>query len=102
MSSQKGELMTSTPRLALAALATLLLPLLQTPYAAAAPHDLVADPASAVNPFIGTTNEADDFPGADAPFGMVQWSPDTPNRPAGGVYEYGDNQIIGFSLNVVF
>ena len=33
---------------------------------------LVGDPASVVNPFIGTSNSADDFPGADAPFGMVQ------------------------------
>ncbi len=67
-----------------------------TPAAAAA---LVTDPASLVNPFIGTTNSADDFPGADAPFGMVQWSPDTsPNRPSGGGYEYSDSAISGFSL----
>jgi predicted alpha-1,2-mannosidase len=91
--------MASTPRLALAALATLLIPLIQSPSAAAAPHDLVADPASVVNPFVGTSNEADDFPGADVPFGMVQWSPDTPNRPAGGGYEYNSSEIIGFSLN---
>jgi putative alpha-1,2-mannosidase len=44
----------------------------------------VTDPASLVNPFIGTTNSADDFPGADVPLGMVQWSPDTPSRPDGG------------------
>ena len=59
----------------------------------------VADPASLVNPFIGTTNSADDFPGADAPFGMVQWSPDTPSRPDGGGYEYDDSSITGFSLD---
>lgn len=59
---------------------------------------LVTDPASYVNPFIGTTNEADDFPGADVPFGMVQWSPDTPSRPDGGGYEYTDSSITGFSL----
>ena len=59
---------------------------------------LVADPASYVNPFIGTTNTADDFPGADVPFGMVQWSPDTPSRPDGGGYEYTDSSITGFSL----
>src|SRR5215467_10593077 len=58
----------------------------------------VADPASVVNPFIGTSNAADDFPGADAPFGMVQWSPDTPSRPDGGGYEYNDSSITGFSL----
>ncbi|SEO98874.1 lectin [Amycolatopsis saalfeldensis] len=59
---------------------------------------LVSDPASLVNPFIGTSNQADDFPGADVPFGMVQWSPDTPSRPSGGGYEYNDNSITGFSL----
>ncbi|MCW7942027.1 lipoprotein [Streptomyces hygroscopicus] len=59
---------------------------------------LVTDPASLVNPFIGTSKSADDFPGADAPFGMVQWSPDTPHRPYGGGYEYGDSSITGFSL----
>ncbi|HEV2635108.1 MAG TPA: lectin [Actinocrinis sp.] len=59
---------------------------------------LVTAPASLVNPFIGTTHAADDFPGADAPFGMVQWSPDTPSRPDGGGYEYNDSSITGFSL----
>jgi predicted alpha-1,2-mannosidase len=59
---------------------------------------LVSDPASVVNPFVGTSNAADDFPGADAPFGMVQWSPDTPHRPDGGGYEYNDSSITGFSL----
>ncbi|MFI2641823.1 lectin [Streptomyces sp. NPDC018610] len=58
----------------------------------------VTDPASLVNPFIGTSNAADDFPGADVPFGMVQWSPDTPSRPDGGGYEYKDSSITGFSL----
>jgi predicted alpha-1,2-mannosidase len=60
---------------------------------------LVANPAALVNPFIGTTNSADDFPGADVPFGMVQWSPDTPSRPEGGGYEYSDSSITGFSLD---
>ncbi|OXM61438.1 lectin [Amycolatopsis vastitatis] len=59
---------------------------------------LVTDPASLVNPFIGTSNAADDFPGADVPFGMLQWSPDTPSRPDGGGYEYKDSAITGFSL----
>jgi predicted alpha-1,2-mannosidase len=58
----------------------------------------VTNPASLVNPFIGTSNGADDFPGADAPFGMVQWSPDTTSRPDGGGYSYGDSAITGFSL----
>jgi predicted alpha-1,2-mannosidase len=38
------------------------------------------------------------FPGADTPFGMVQWSPDTPARPDGGGYYYGDHAVTGFSL----
>jgi predicted alpha-1,2-mannosidase len=59
---------------------------------------LVADPAAAVNPFIGTANDGNDFPGADTPFGMVQWSPDTLSRPDGGGYAYGDSAISGFSL----
>jgi len=58
----------------------------------------VANPAALVNPFIGTTNGGDTFPGADAPFGMVQWSPDTTSRPDGGGYSYGDSAITGFSL----
>ncbi|MGI5458531.1 lectin [Streptomyces sp. CA-249302] len=68
------------------------------PAQAAAPKALVSDPASLVNPFIGTTNDANDFPGADVPFGMVQWSPDTPSRPDGGGYQYNDTTISGFSL----
>jgi predicted alpha-1,2-mannosidase len=58
----------------------------------------VSNPASLVNPFIGTTNGGDTFPGADAPFGMVQWSPDTTSRPPGGGYQYNDSSITGFSL----
>ena len=44
----------------------------------------VADPASVVNTLLGTTNGGNTFPGADVPFGMVQWSPDTNCRPQGG------------------
>ena len=80
---------------AAAAIALVAAPAVPAHAAAAA---LVSDPASLVNPFIGTTNQADDFPGADAPFGMVQWSPDTPSRPDGGGYEYNDSSITGFSL----
>ena len=59
---------------------------------------LVSDPAALVNPFIGTLNGANDFPGADSPFGMIQWSPDTTSRPEGGGYSYNDTAITGFSL----
>jgi predicted alpha-1,2-mannosidase len=59
----------------------------------------VNDPASLVNTLIGTTAGGNMFPGADVPFGMVQWSPDTsPDRSPGGGYEYNDTQISGFSL----
>ena len=59
----------------------------------------VTDPAALVNPFIGTAAKGDTFPGPDAPFGMVQWSPDTtPTRPDGGGYDYADSKIQGFSL----
>jgi predicted alpha-1,2-mannosidase len=57
-----------------------------------------ADPAALVNPFIGTTNRADDFPGPDVPFGMIQWSPDTTSDPDGGGYNYSDRRITGFAL----
>ncbi len=59
----------------------------------------VADPASLVNPLLGTSNGGNTFPGADTPFGMVSWSPDTPSRPQGGDYSYPDNVVTGFSLN---
>ncbi|MGI8737905.1 MAG: alpha-1,2-mannosidase [Candidatus Eremiobacter antarcticus] len=67
--------------------------------AAAGPEDL----NGFVNPLVGTSGNGydgaiDTFPGADAPFGMVQWSPDTPSRPAGGGYNYNDSSITGFSL----
>jgi predicted alpha-1,2-mannosidase len=58
----------------------------------------VADPASVVNPFLGTSNGGNTFPGADVPFGMVQWSPDTNSRPDGGGYAYADGTITSFPL----
>jgi predicted alpha-1,2-mannosidase len=63
-----------------------------------------------VNLFTGTDADAPDFgtgggagntyPGVVAPFGMLQWSPDTtPGRiNAPGGYTYDDSQIRGFSL----
>jgi predicted alpha-1,2-mannosidase len=78
----------------------------------------VTDPASLVNPLIGTTNGGNDYPGATLPLGMLAWSPeeprnhprprvagipgsmrDDPGRPAApGGYEYSSNRISGFSL----
>jgi len=48
-----------------------------------------------VNPFIGTANEGNTYPGAAVPFGMVQFSPDTGHKTG---YDYSQNHIRGFSL----
>jgi predicted alpha-1,2-mannosidase len=64
----------------------------------------VTDPAALVDPFVGTgsggavVGQVDTFPGADMPFGMIQWSPDTTSRPDGGGYNFDDSSITGFSL----
>ena len=63
----------------------------------------VVAPTSLVNTFVGSSGTQqggpiDTFPGADVPFGMLQWSPDTPSQNAGGGYEYNDKEITGFSL----
>ena len=50
-----------------------------------------------VNPFLGTTDEGQSYPGATQPFGMVQWSPDTTNDIA-HLYDYRHTEIRGFSL----
>lgn len=53
-----------------------------------------------VNPLIGTFGEGNCYPGAVAPFGMIQISPDTEDNlweTASG-YDYGDSSIIAFSL----
>ncbi|WP_369188523.1 lectin [Streptomyces sp. R08] len=87
-----------TAAIGLLAAAALAMAGLCAPAWAAGKAALVASPATVVNPFIGTSNDANDFPGADVPFGMVQWSPDTTSRPSGGGYEYNDSSITGFSL----
>ncbi|MGH9017124.1 MAG: lectin, partial [Acidimicrobiales bacterium] len=58
----------------------------------------VSNPAALVNPFIGTTDGGNTFPGADTPFGMIHWSPDTVSRPDGGGYSAVDKDVIGYSL----
>ena len=61
------------------------------------------DPVAAVDPFIGTSGEGHTFPGAVAPFGMVQLSPDTHVGPARQTYNWAagyrheDPTILGFS-----
>jgi predicted alpha-1,2-mannosidase len=48
-----------------------------------------------VNPFIGTENDGNTYPGAAVPFGMVQFSPDTGHNTG---YDYSQDHIRGFSL----
>jgi predicted alpha-1,2-mannosidase len=100
------------PRLALlftTVLASAVLVPAQTAFAAPIRPD--AEPATDlsqyVNTFSGTQPGGPDFgtgggaentfPGADVPFGMVQWSPDTVKMQPGGYY-YPDNRVKGFSL----
>ncbi|MFB7778163.1 GH92 family glycosyl hydrolase [Streptomyces bauhiniae] len=64
-----------------------------TPARAAAPSD--GHLTDLVNPFIGTQNEGNTFPGAAVPFGMVQLSPDTGHRTG---YDHTQDHIRGFSL----
>ncbi len=54
---------------------------------------------SYVDPFIGTDAHGHVFPGATAPFGMVQLSPDTRKDSWDGCsgYHYSDSTIMGFS-----
>lgn len=61
------------------------------------------DPAAYVDPLNGTgkggetVGEINNFPGPAAPFGMMQFSPDTKDSYAG--YQYHSDRIRGFSLN---
>ncbi|MEN5074129.1 GH92 family glycosyl hydrolase [Isoptericola cucumis] len=48
-----------------------------------------------VNPFIGTKDDGNTYPGAAAPFGMVQLSPDNGHNVG---YDYGRDHVRGFSL----
>ncbi|WP_404338093.1 GH92 family glycosyl hydrolase [Sphingomonas sp. MMS12-HWE2-04] len=67
-----------------------------------------AGPAAEVNPFIGTTNGGNVFPGATRPFGMAAFSPELSPLPgrrfpiaAPGGYEWRSNGVRGFSLTHV-
>ncbi len=64
---------------------------------------VVPDPAAHVNPFIGTTNLGNTFPGAVVPFGMFSFSPEasrgnTLRAAAPGGYRYDATKIRGISL----
>ncbi len=64
------------------------------------------NPNQYVDPFIGTLesttatvkpDSGNGFPGATAPFGRVQWSPDN-TTSQGQSYNYNSNKITGFSI----
>lgn len=55
-------------------------------------------PVQWVDPFIGTAGGGLCYPGAQAPFGMIQWSPDTKAGSGGANYSKGNAAINSFSL----
>jgi predicted alpha-1,2-mannosidase len=61
--------------------------------------DWVESPVNLVNTFVGTGGHGHTFPGATAPFGMIQLSPDTRHEGWDGCsgYHYADSVIYGFS-----
>ena len=61
--------------------------------------DTANDYTQEVNPFIGTDFTGNTYPGAQAPFGMVQLSPDNglPGWDRISGYFYPDSTIAGFS-----
>ena len=97
--------MLASLRTGLAALAALSLAITPIAGAQEASPNPVSDSWSQVDPFIGTGGEGHTFPGAVAPFGMIQLSPDTDttcqirkcySHAAG--YRYEDPTIQGFSM----
>ena len=66
--------------------------------ASAAAATSVLDPASEVDTFIGTQGEGNTFPGASAPFGLIQVSPITEHYAG---YRYDDPKIRGFGHSFV-
>jgi predicted alpha-1,2-mannosidase len=57
------------------------------------------DLAKLVDTRTWTSGGGNTFTGADEPYGMVQWAPDTsPNRAAGGGYTFADTRLFGYSL----
>ncbi|WP_188760944.1 GH92 family glycosyl hydrolase [Cnuibacter physcomitrellae] len=69
---------------------------------ATAPGDIASaaaagDYASLVNPFVGTEDEGNAYPGATLPFGMVQLSPDNTNTYGSTSYSNEAGQVWGFS-----
>jgi predicted alpha-1,2-mannosidase len=77
--------------------------------AVAATDPLTTDPAQYVDPFVGSSNAGNTYPGAVAPFGMVGWSPDQSGVAGDGTlrsaspsgYDYSRDFIRGFGLTHV-
>jgi predicted alpha-1,2-mannosidase len=82
-----------TPRLGSLASLGILLAAMALPLAAPCAAAAGATEAYPVNTFIGTQDEGNTFPGASAPFGMIQVSP-TGEHYAG--WRYSDARIRGF------
>jgi predicted alpha-1,2-mannosidase len=62
----------------------------------------ITNPAAYLDTRTWTSGGGNTYPGAQWPFGMIQWSPDTsPHRADGGGYTYGDTRLIGYSLTHV-
>lgn len=66
----------------------------------------VATPVDHVDPFIGTANGGNTYPGAVRPFGMISWSPtttpgDQTDTGAANGYSYDVTRVRGFSLTHV-
>lgn len=63
------------------------------------PEENLQDYLKYVNPFIGTGGHGHTYPGATAPFGMIQVSPDTRLDGWDGcsAYHYSDSLLYGFS-----
>jgi predicted alpha-1,2-mannosidase len=62
----------------------------------------ITDPATYLDTRTWTSGGGNTYPGAQWPFGMTQWSPDTsPGRSDGGGYTYGNTKLIGYALTHV-
>jgi predicted alpha-1,2-mannosidase len=66
---------------------------------ASAPSYVIQDLLPYARPLCGTAADGDLYPGVSAPFGMIQWSPDTGSGQHCGGYAYEYSTICGFSLD---
>ncbi|WP_433008662.1 GH92 family glycosyl hydrolase [Kribbella sp. CA-294648] len=72
----------------------------------AVPAEASVDPASYVDPLIGSARDGNTWPGAVRPFGMISWSPtstrgDQTSTGAANGYQYDVTRVRGFSLTHV-